>query len=185
MPQYDTTVIFYMAIVLTVHIWYHQSKLSAKWQMIVLHCTIWHWKQHEKLPISYVQSKLAARRAGSPFETRRNLQIIRSSPLLSQEFTSLNQQEVSKPVKSAHSQSWRFGSALFFLSFCSQHTKVKCVPLLWIHAQIGKAQVPVCHQYYDCREPVKVLSTKIRNWVSPASFKYLNTMSQFLPKPNK
>lgn len=45
-------------------------------------------------------------------------------------------------------------------------------------------QVPVCHQYCDCREPVKVLSTKIRNWVSPASFKYLNTMSQFLPKPN-
>lgn len=174
MPKYDTIVIFYVAIILTVLIWYHQNKLSAKWQMIVLHSTIWHWKQHEKLFISYIQSRLAARRAGSPFKTWRNLQVIRSSPLHLQEFTSLDHQEVSKPVKSPYNQSWRW--ALFFFSFCSQNTKVKD-SLLWIPAQIGKTQVPECRQHCDCREPVKVLSTEIRDWVSPASSKHLNTVS--------
>lgn len=43
------------------HFWWHQNKVSAKWQMVVLPSILLGWKQCEKFPFSHRQGRFVAR----------------------------------------------------------------------------------------------------------------------------
>lgn len=143
--------------------------------MIVLPSALLGWKQCEKLPISYLQSRFIARRAVSQFETwiKPSDHQVQLSAL-----AGFYLEKGSRPVKSTYNGIWSL--ALFFLLFWFQNTKgQRCA--ITVNSCTNREDSGPCvlsAPWLLWEEPVEVLSGGTKCWVTTASFKYLNIISQ-------